>query len=87
MSVHDFTNFCLQISEGRKIKPFQYSFNQELGEDDPDMRVEFCSWITQVNKYFSSQTIWYYFCSKLFADFRSVFTFSLSRPDFVIMTI
>ena len=43
--------------------------------------------ITQVNKFFSSQMTWYDFCSKLCAYFRSVFTFSLSRPDFVTMTI
>lgn len=32
-----------------KIKPFKYHFNQALGEDDPDRRVEFCSWIVNEN--------------------------------------
>jgi len=32
-----------------KIKPFKYSFNQALGEDNPDRRVEFCSWVVNEN--------------------------------------
>ena len=32
-----------------KIKPFKYSFNQALGEDDLDRRVEFCFRIVNEN--------------------------------------
>ena len=32
-----------------KTKSFKYSFDQALGEDDPDERVEFCSWIVNEN--------------------------------------
>lgn len=32
-----------------KVKPFKFSFQQELTEDDPDRRIEFCSWIINEN--------------------------------------